>query len=190
MSGSDFEDGVTIVRVVDPTKLTWPRSPEAAAAASNREFIDLSDLTWSEAEEALEQEEGLIRRIADAAALPLSELDIDAELDEGEYIGWLEEPWGCLDLGIAGVVASLSAAGCLTVSSCNGSRGHRESHPLVAFHCKRALLPILLECAERAECGMVNSSDGTAVVYATNVYSLLTFAREIIARRTSLFPPA
>jgi hypothetical protein len=44
----------------------------------------------------------------------------------------------------------------------------------------------LLEVAEEAGCGLVNSGNGVVMVYADDVHTMIAFARTLIARRQAL----
>jgi hypothetical protein len=175
---SPQEEQVRIVREVNPSLLGWPAREEASSddgAFGNREYRDFRGASWSDAKQALAEEdcmardglEGLVRR------------DENAETDDGE-------PFFGLDAGVASTVMALSAARCIPISSCNGMPGHHESLPVVAFFCRPTRLPDLLAVAEEVQCGFENVSAGAVMVYADDVRTVMEFARRLIARRHSL----
>lgn len=174
---------VEIERNVTAALLGWPEPREAetdSGLGGNRSYIDLRQLSWSEAKRVYAYEEKLIARI-ESADDPDEEYEI---IDEELY----EDPEGIygLDLGVASTVVALSAARCLPFASCNaGAFGgsHHESHPLVAFYGRAEMAGLLLECAEAAGAGLCNHDGGRLLVYAADIRHMRAFAHALIERR-------
>jgi hypothetical protein len=174
---------VEIVRSISGRAVSWPE-PGAATddggLGGNRQYMDLRRLPWSEAIRVHEFEGEIIARIAGADDPEAEYLAIEAE--------WDEEPpelYG-LDIGVASTVVALSSVRCIPFSSCNaGSFGghHNECYPLVAFHARRYMLDLLLECAVAGDVGLEIGDMGILVAYASNVGSMMAFANALIQRR-------
>lgn len=179
-SSSEDHAGIEIVRDVNTGRLGWyqPESDDEAVVFGDffsKEYWDLTQSTWRDAEEALECEEEFLEHV-DPTTLELDdewweELGLD-----GRLMG--------LDLGVASTAIALSASHCITLTSCNGGVNHHEDHPLVVFCCRPPWVPYLLAAAEAADCGLTNETSGTVIVYADSVAKMRAFARELIARKT------
>jgi len=168
-----------IERTVDVAALTWPTREIASGEdgeSVNRGYVDLRGFSWRKVKESLALEEAFLKRLATEGGT-----DGDDEITDDE-----SEQLLCLDVGVASVVFALSAAHCVSVTSCRGGEGHAEAHPLVVFRCRQARVPDLLEAAEEAGCGLVNVDGGMLMVYAEDVGQMLGFARAIWARRHAL----
>ncbi len=172
---------VEIIRKLDKGALSWPKPGEACldtGLGGNRSYLDLRKMGWVEARRILQLEEQLISRI-EAAVDWSAEYDlIEEELcdDPGDVYG--------LDIGVASTVAGLSAGRCVPFSSCNAGAfggGHLESYPLVAFFARSGAVGLLLECAEKAACGLENTG-GALIVYSDEISKMVGFAKEMIAR--------
>lgn len=170
------ESEVPIERSVNPAELGW--SSETALASKeyfNRCYQDMRGLTWDDASRVLMLEQEIIARCAgDLSAASES-------ISDGESASLYD-----LDLGVAAAVAALSAAKCAPISSCNGSPGHNEAYPLVAFYCRKGRVRDIVKVAELTDCGLHNGDSGTLVVYAGNVQRLMNFAQALIERRNRL----
>jgi hypothetical protein len=170
------DDEVLIERSVSVGELGWPSEMELAEEdCFNRGYQDLRGLTWDDASRVLKLERGIITRGA-------GDLGVATESMSDSESGSL----GDLDLGVAAVVVALSAAQCAPISSCNGSPGHNEAYPLVAFYCRKGRMRDILKVAELTDCGLHNGNSGTLVVYAGNVHRLMSFAEALIERRNRL----
>jgi hypothetical protein len=175
---------VDIERIVNGACLWWPTGHDAAhdsGLGGNRQYGDLRGLYWSDACEAFALEGELMRRIETAADPEEECLLIEDEQYEDPDDGLFG-----LDIGVASSVAALSAARCVPSSSCNGGafgEGHHEAHPLVAFYAREPIVPLLLECAEQADAGVVQDG-GQLVVYASDIRNMRRFAASLIDRRT------
>lgn len=170
------ESEVLIERSVNPREMGWPSAAELAEEGYfNRGYQDLRGLSWDEASSVLKLERMLIaRRRGDIKVATESISDTESE------------SLGDLDLGVAAAVFALSAAKCAPISSCNGSLGHAEAYPLVAFYCRKGRVRAIINAAALADCGVQNGSSGSLVLYAGNVERLLNFAEALIEQRNRL----
>ena len=168
--------------------LHWPPRDEARSypgPGCNREYENLGGITWSEVEETLGYESReLERHGADQAIVEECE-DDDSVMEATEYLKGL-------DLGVASSVLALSAAQCVTFSSCNGGAlgdFHHERHPLVSFFPKRKWIPVLLECARKSGTGLENQDGGALQLYADDLRKMVVFAKELLARKNEFSEP-
>jgi hypothetical protein len=174
---------VVTERNVGAGGLRWPEGDEAdddRGLGCNREYCDLRDLEWIDAEEVFASESELISRIETAEDPERAYEDIDEESYEEP-----ERLMG-LDIGVASLVVALSAAGCVPFSSCNaGAFGgsHREWHPVVVFCARKAAIGPLLECAERAGAGLIRDESGHLIAYANDIRKMRLFTRAVMDRR-------
>ena len=170
------EDGnhVFIERSVNMSLLAWPSATELEGY--NRIYVDLRGMSWRRVREAVEFEEQVLLRFGWNTN--------SAEEHLGED-GAFESLLG-LDIGVASAVLALSAAKCAPISSCNGSTGHLDPYPLVAFFSRARRVPDLLEASEEAGCGLVNGASGYLLLYSSEIRDLLLFARALLHRRDSL----
>lgn len=90
-----------------------------------------------------------------------------------------------LDLGTAAATLALNAAGCPTISSCNGSHGHRYDYPTVAFFAPEAKLTLLRQAAEAARVGLLTDDEGWVEVFSDVPDGLLRFAAEMRTRSSA-----
>jgi hypothetical protein len=159
--------------------LEWPTAEQASGGylSGNREYWDLRTLSWNDAERAYENE---VKHFAllDDAGIGRADAVYDILMDE---------LYESDDVGVASSVAALAAAGCIPSSSCNGGEfgdGHHETHPLVTFFAKAALIDLLIEAATSAGIGLEESADGQCLVaYSDDVMKMHLFAKELIKRR-------
>lgn len=147
----------------------------------NRCYEDLRRLPWCEARRVYAFEGKCIERILNSTHAEKEYESIIAELaNDLDTIG--------LDIGVASAVLALSSARCITFTSCNaGAFGgnHAEEYPVVAFYAKEQSIPLLLECAEEAETGLVNAELGSLVTYANDIRKMRRFANAIIERSSA-----
>ena len=178
---------VQIERHIDPERLSWPE-PGAAmddtGLGGNRCYEDLRRLPWCEARRVYAFEDKCIERILNSTHAEKEYESIIAELaDDLDTIGLFG-----LDIGVASAVLALSSARCIPFTSCNaGAFGgnHAEECPMVAFYAKVPSIPLLLECAEEAETGLVNAELGSLVTYADDIRKMRGFAKAIIERSSA-----
>jgi len=176
---------VEIERNVVTEDLGWPE-PGAASTdsglGSNRCYVDLRRLPWSEAKRVYACEEELIARIEASGDMEKEYEILEDELSEDP------DRIYALDIGIASTVVALSAARCVPFSSCNaGALGgsHHELYPVVAFYGRPEMLVLLLECAEVSGVGLCNENGGGLVVFSTDIRHMRAFAHTLIQRRVA-----
>lgn len=173
---------------VDPNKLAWPERGAATQEGfgGNRHYFDIRAMGWREARRIQKVEADYINRIM-AAGDPIAEADLIEEEMEAEWDAMGEHPlWG-LDLGVAGTVFTLSAAGCIPFSSCNagsfGSSYHPERYPLVAFFTRKRAVGTLCQAAQMSGTGLILNYDGSLQVFGQSVEALLDFADQLYLLR-------
>lgn len=184
----DPGDEVEIIRDVNLAKLRWP-SNKYEARIQNRAYENFGRVSWETVQEVLAREEAFLARYSRLDGETSKEFHsrvLNAELTSDDWEDLCQQPGGLFDIGVASAVFALLAAGCLTVTSCNGGEGHPEPCPLVSFWCRPTQVPSLLSHAEEAGCGLENSVGGTLIVYAVDIHNLLSFARALLARRSTL----
>lgn len=170
--------------------LAWPeedRLETDSGLGGNRQYVDLRDCDWDDYEEAAACEADLIARLegleddeARSELIEAWESYDDPDVDIFALMG--------LDIGVASVVVALSASGCAPCTSCNGGAfgdGHHESHPLVVFFCRQALAPLLLECAEETDVGLVGA-EGGLMVYSRTIGAMRAFGAALHRRRDEI----
>jgi len=148
----------------------------AAGRAVNRDFVDLRRrVSWKDVPEILEEEaEHLHHWFCDGYAATTDW--ISSHPPET----WVTGNYCDLDLGTAGAVATLNAAGCPTCWSCNGhDHGAPGGHPHVGFWARAAHLPLLRECAKAACVGLIESGRGSLLLFSDRADGLHSFAREM-----------
>lgn len=84
-----------------------------------------------------------------------------------------------LNVGTAAAVLALSAAGCVTVSSCNGQPSHQYDRPIVAFWMQPPRYALIDAAAAASECGLEASANGLVILYAADIRRFPRFARAI-----------
>lgn len=162
-----------------------PRVEEANSdyLDGNREYIsDLRLSTWEDATEALAVERERVR-VASSADDP-DEFDglLDGDLEDWELIAVRG-----LDVGVAAAVMALSAAGCLTSTSC---RGHPELHrsgsgseyPVIRFYADSARGTMVAAAAAAAGCGFA-VDEGVGSIWAPSIAQTLGLAGGLLAMR-------
>lgn len=171
---------IEIVRDVDANVLGWPERGAAvdeSGLGCNRAYIDMRRLSWAEARRVLILEQELMTRV-ELAPDSAEECEVvDDELYESD-----QNLYG-LDLGVASAVVSLSAAGCVPFSSCNGGSfggKHHERYPLVVFYAPAQTVGLLIAAAEEAGIGLEGGEH--VVAYADDVRNIVQFARSLISR--------
>jgi hypothetical protein len=142
------------------------------------------DAGWDDVIEAITVEAGLIAA-ADAGSSTAAEFDalLDRDLED-----WQELVLGTLDVGIAGAVLALSAAGCATSSSCRANHVGRSSDfvvPEVVFWTTPERAHLVRAVASDAGCAFGVDEDGRASVWAPSLAEMMTLARELLARRAT-----
>ncbi|MGY1868214.1 MULTISPECIES: hypothetical protein [Nocardia] len=142
-----------------------------------RDYEPQVDITWGEAVECLDAEaRWLDRAVASRDAESFDELlDSAPEQEAGDDFDYL---FRGMDVGVAGLVFVLSAAGYATCYSCRGHAGMMTDRvPQVRLATEPDRLELLVGYAERAECGLETDGDGLVTAYAPTVLSLHKLAR-------------
>jgi hypothetical protein len=90
-----------------------------------------------------------------------------------------------MDVGVAGLVFVLSAAGYATCYSCRGHAGIMTDRvPQVRLATEPDRLDLLVGYVERAECGLEMDGDGLVTAYAPTILGLHKLARLMADDRT------
>jgi hypothetical protein len=145
----------------------------------NREYWPILDLGWHRAEEIAEFEMQLLNDIASSA--DTAEFDtLAAELEEEAGI----ELEG-LELGAAGAVTALVAAGCVTCFSCRGHAGTNLPHPQIRFAVDRTRVKLIVDAARESRCGIESDAEGLVWIVSPSLVGMLAFADEIRVRSGS-----
>lgn len=142
-----------------------------------RDYEPQVDITWEEAVECLGAEaKWLDRAAASRDAEEFDELLYSAA--EQEAGDGPDDLFRGMDVGVAGLVFVLSAAGYATCYSCRGHAGIMTDRvPQVRMATEPDRLELLVGYAERAECGLETDGDGLVNAYAPTVLSLHKLAR-------------
>jgi hypothetical protein len=142
-----------------------------------RDYEPQVDITWEEAIECLDAEtKWLDRAAASRDAAEFDELLYSAA--EQEAGDGPDDLFRGMDVGVAGLVFVLSAAGYATCYSCRGHAGIMSDRvPQVRLATEPDRLELLVGYAERAECGLATDGDGLVTAYAPTVLSLHKLAK-------------
>lgn len=171
----DIETNVVLERLRPPTSVSC-----AGSAGFNGDHFDLTHTSWEEAHEALTEETRWLNE-ADLASTTTDEFDdhlYDAEQDDPEtrFVTMVG-----LDVGVAGLVLALSAAGYLPWISCSAHGGGTKI-PQVGLYASAPRTRILLDLARTADCG-VEDQDGGLWIFGRSVYNLNKLAHLLLAAR-------
>ncbi|MBC6451304.1 hypothetical protein [Actinokineospora xionganensis] len=142
-----------------------------------RDYEPQFDITWEEAVECLDAEAKWLERAATTQdAKEFDELLYSAsEQEAGDDFDYL---FRGMDVGVAGLVFVLSAAGYATCYSCRGHAGiMTERAPQVRLATEPDRLQLLVGYAEHAECGLETDDEGLVTAYAPTVMGLHKLAR-------------
>jgi hypothetical protein len=173
---------VEIVRNVRIDQLIWPdRSTitEWIRAEWNHEYVNLGRISRRRVREVIAYERKLLERHATTPKVfDLCDADgEDAQMEKHELFHGLDD-------GVASCVFALWVRGCLTCSSCNGGvfgDGHNENHPLIVMFARPENIPLLLDCAQRSNIGLINHNNGSLMLYANDIRQLIAFSEELIS---------
>jgi hypothetical protein len=171
---------------VDLSLLSWPRPGEAidgGCLGLNRMYSDMRGARWSEVDWMIKAETAMVERIVrsedPAAEADLIEVEASDDADG--------DPLGGLDLGVAAATFALSAAGCVTFTSCNagafGSGWHPEAYPLVGFYMRPRVARAVIEAAEQAGAGLFQHRDGYLHVHGSTIEAMMGFSDALYVRR-------
>lgn len=142
-----------------------------------RDYIPAIDISWDEVLDCLEAESRWLDRAANA---------VDAEQFDAVLYEAVEQEVGDdfdylfrgMDVGVAGLVFALAAAGYATCYSCRGHGGIATGRvPQVRLGTETDRLNWLAVYAERAGCGLETDDDGLVTVYASSVPDLHRMAK-------------
>jgi hypothetical protein len=169
---------------VDPSSLRVPSAYDVAFGFSdNREYEPLIDVSWDEAHDCLQAEARWLRRAMDATTV--SEFDdVLAKVPDQERatddFDWL---FRHQDVGVAGLVLGLNAAGYATCYSCRGHADLPDRVPQVRLTCAPERLPLLLYAARNVGCGAQTDDYGLLNLYAPSADRLHRLAQVMLAHR-------
>lgn len=156
---------------------------DGSALGINHQYVPLAGDSWSEADEYATEETAFLEQFADDPNGIEEVRDEDFENDN--------EPDSLypLDLGVAGLVHFVSAAGMVPISSCNGLDGHRESSPVVALACDPARLDILKGLVAKSSCNLFLDpyGDGNLIVIQSDDWHHLRELGNEISRARDVF---
>ncbi len=171
-------------------RVVWIDEVAGEGIGDNRMYADMTGVGWSDVEEVIGAEAKLVSDAASRAG-GIADFDriADQLLDEqypGEDLdeGPLSE-FALLDVGVMAAVASLSAAGCVTTTSCRGHAQRGEANPLVRFSADGHRLPLIRAACTRSGCGLLLDHAGMLQLYAADVLALIDFAKQVLDLRDS-----
>lgn len=147
------------------------------------------DRDWTDAADALAIEQRLVEAASIAGSAEEFDELLDDDLEDDELM-----LLGGLDIGVAGTVVALAAAGCAPSTSCRGhhvSRPGSSVVPEVVFWCDHSRAALVRAAAVKAGCSFGVDDEGRASVWAPSVLELMTLARLIVRSREDLeaLPP-
>jgi hypothetical protein len=147
----------------------------------------LLGIGWIDVAEGLDLEAQLVDRAdRDSTDIDTFEAILEEDPDEDTQI-----LFGMLDVGVAGAVLGLSAAGCVTSSSCRGFQGHASDLPEVAFWADPERARLVRNVAADVGCSFGVDDQGRASVWGPSVRELMSLARGLYDRRADFeaLPP-
>ncbi|RVX44927.1 hypothetical protein EDD27_7694 [Nonomuraea polychroma] len=156
----------------------------------NREYTPLFDVTWEDAEYTLEIERTALDRAGQADDGEGFEAALEAFTDEA----WENEDDGYfvyiqgLDLGVAGLVMAIIAAGATTYTSCRGrvpGSRHHHPHPHVGVVLDRNRASLFAELVLAAGCCLYTSEYGDLAIGAPSVDHCHQLAKMIVERKAA-----
>ena len=175
---------VDIERNVDCKLMAMPSDERAIGAdglVENHDYVDIRGISPEEAIDVINEEAELLDRLAKIPAE-----DQETQIDEiGSELIEDFSPLREFDLGVAGLVNTLSSIGCVPISSCNGGAlgdFHELPHPWVIFHAPPPVLGLLLKAAEQADTGLINNMDGMLEIFADDIRKFNAMARYLTDR--------
>jgi hypothetical protein len=151
----------------------------------------LIDITWDEALSCIAAESRWIERASEAADSARFDKILEGapDVESGDDGDWL---FRSVEVGAAGLVFALSAAGFATCTSCRGHAGlHGQRRPLVGFNTDPHRLRTLAKCGARAGCGL-KVRDRLALAVGRSVADLHSMAQGVFGERAifdALPPP-
>jgi hypothetical protein len=186
-------DVEVVVGAINPEHLRviWVDEVSEDGIGDNRLYIDLTGTDWSDIAPIIQVEEALIKVAAERAANADDFDRIIAEALAAQYPGDdIDEgplsDFALLDAGVISAAAALSAAGCVSTTSCRGHNGTGEPHPLIRFAADDLRLGYVREAAVLAGCGLLLDGGGMLQLFATNVLAFVAFAKALLEKREYL----
>jgi hypothetical protein len=137
--------------------------------AAVHDYEPMIDVSWDGVRGCLAAEAIWLERAAQAASADGFDetLSVASDKEAGDDVDWL---FRGLDVGVAGLVRALSAAGYATCYSC---RGHAELAservPHAFLGTETARLRLLVGYAGTVGCGVETDGDGLVTIYACSV---------------------
>jgi hypothetical protein len=177
-------DDVEIYHEIEVRDLRVPTVLEVEEGFGDiRNYQDLAGLSWEEAAECLDLERSLVARATEQTTTP-GEFGELADEVLGNYSDEVDDlgPGGIylLDLGVIGLTAALSAAGCVPASSCSG---HGSEAPYIRFAADPQRAAILLEMTRIAGCGLTVDEGGLLQTWAGSIKQFIGFAGMLVLRQ-------
>lgn len=169
---------VEIVREIEPTAIGPFENADAEdGILLNHQYVDMRGCSIADSREIVAEEAKLLEEIEAAG----DDDDRLQELLEGLYEDASE--LSSFDVGTAGAIFALSAAGAAPISSCNGGllgdTSHSSQVPHILFSVTHDRLGPILAAAETADTGLLNNS-GHVEVFADRIPKLNAFAQQLI----------
>jgi len=167
-----------IVREVDPAAIGPFENADAKdGILLNHAYVDMRGYSIADAREIVAEEAQVLDEIEAIG----DDDDRLEEILEGLYEDASE--LSGFDIGTAGAIFALSAAGAAPISSCNGGllgdTSHSSQVPHILFSVARERLGPILAAAEAADVGLLNNS-GHVEVFADRIPRLNVFARQLL----------
>lgn len=169
---------VQIVREVDPLAMGPFENADAEdGILLNHDYVDMRGHSMSDAREVVTEEAQILR---DVAAIGDDEDRLETLIEElYEAASELSR----FDIGTAGTIFALSAAGAAPISSCNGGLLSETSHasevPHVLFSVENERLGPIRAAAEHVDVGLINNA-GHVEVFADSIPKLNLFAGRLL----------
>lgn len=169
---------VEIMRELDPAAIgPFDNADTEEGLLLNHDYIDMRGLSIADAREVIAEEAQLLGEI-EAIGADGDQLD---ELLERLYED--ASDLSSFDVGTAGTIFALSAAGAAPISSCNGGLLGQEPHasqvPHVLFSVIPERLGPILAAAKIVDVGLLNNA-GNVEVFSSSIPKLHAFAQQLL----------
>ena len=169
---------VEIVREVDPAAIGPFENADATdGVLLNHAYVDMRGFSIPDAREVIAEEAELLRAIE--AIGP----DDDRLEELMEELYETDSDLSGFDVGTAGAIFALSAAGAAPISSCNGGllgdMSHASQVPHILFSIDPPKLAPIVAAAEAADAGLLNNS-GHVELFADRIPKLNAFAARLL----------
>lgn len=180
----------------DPARLREVTAEDVATYPGpgyNRDYEPLADVSWADVRTTLETERAALDsagKAEDAAGFEgiLQAAADEAYEEEDGAFAWCVQGLD-LDLGVAGLVMALAAAGGATYTSCRGKAPgsiHPQEHPLVGVVLDANRAALVAELVLVAGCCLYMDRDGYLAVGAPTVEHCHRLA-ELLVEKSELF---